>query len=61
MMADYDIVAGQTDQTDLYYRHNSGIRAYSESFAQEEFGSKPESIEVSKKNQGSSPILVICV
>ena len=52
MMADCDMVARLIDQADLYYRHNSGIGAYFESFAQKKFGSGPESIGISKKNQG---------
>ena len=54
MVADYDMVAGQADQTDLYCRHNFGMEAYSESFIEEKFGSEPESIGVSKKNQDGS-------
>ena len=53
MMVDCDMVAGQADQADLYYRYNSGIEAYSESFASKEFGSEPEFVGVSKKNQDS--------
>ena len=54
MMVDCDMMAGQADQTDLYCRHNFGMEAYSESFAQEEFGSEPEYVGISNKNQGSS-------
>ena len=52
MMADCNRMAGQADQANLYYRHNSGIRAYSENYTQKEFRPEPESIGVSKKNQG---------
>ena len=54
MVADYDMMAMQADQADLYCRHNFDMEAYSENFAQEEFGSEPESVGVSKKNQGGS-------
>ena len=51
-MIDYDMIVGQAD---LYYRHNSSIGAYFESFTKKEFESEPESVEVSKKNlDGSS-------
>ena len=54
MVANFDMVAGQIDWADLYCRHNSGMEAYSESFAKEEFRSEPESIGISKKNQDGS-------
>ena len=54
MMADYDMLDGQADQADLYYRHNSSIENYFESFIPEEFESEPKSVGVSKKNQGGS-------
>ena len=54
MMIDCNGMAGQADQTDLYYKHNFGIGAYSESSAQKKFESEPESVGVSKKNQGGS-------
>ena len=50
MMADCDMVGGQANQANLYYRHNSGIGVYFESFAPKEFGFEPESIGVFKKN-----------
>ena len=50
MTADCNRMAGQADQADLYYRHNSGIGAYYENFAQKKFGSEPESVRVFKKN-----------
>ena len=62
MMVDCNMVAGQADQVDLYYRHNSGTGAYFGSLTQEEFGSEPESVGVSKKNWGSSSNLdYICL
>ena len=57
MVADFDMVARQIDWADLYCRHNSGMEAYSESFTKEEFGSEPESVGVSKKNQDGSSSL----
>ena len=50
MMADCDMVTGQADQIDLYYRHNFGIGTYFENFAWEKFGFEPEFFGVSKKN-----------
>ena len=54
MTADCNRMVEQADQADHYYRHNFGIGAYSESSAQKKFGSQPESVGVSKKNQDDS-------
>ena len=54
MKADYNRMAGQADQADLYYKYSCDIGAYFESYAQEKFGSGPEFVGVFKKNQGGS-------
>ena len=60
MMADYDKMVAQADwvdqgdQVDLYYRHSFGIGVCFKNFAYEEFGSEPQSVESSKRNQDSS-------
>ena len=49
------------EQADLYYKHNFDIGIYSESSTQKKFGSEPESVGVSKKNQdGSSSLNYMC-
>ena len=53
-MADCNMVAGQADQIDFYYKHNSGIEPYFESIVQVDYGSEPEFIGISKKNQSCS-------
>ena len=50
MMTNYDMMVRQTDQADIYYRHNFSIGAYFESFASKKFRSEPESVGVFKKN-----------
>ena len=42
------------EQADLYYKHDFGIGAYSESSVQKKFRSEPESVGVFKKNQDGS-------
>ena len=57
MMADYDKMvaqADQSDQVDLYYRYSFDIGVFFENFAYVEFGSEPESVESSKRNQDGS-------
>ena len=54
MMADYNVMAVKTDQVDPYYRHNFDIGSYFDNFKQVKFGSKPEFVGVSKKNQDGS-------
>ena len=53
MMADYNVMVEWIDQADHYYRHSFDIGAYFDSFGQVKFGSEPESIGMSKKNQSS--------
>ena len=62
MKADCNKMAGQADQTDLYYRHSFDTGVYFESFVSTIFGFELESVEVSKKNQGGSSNLdYICL
>ena len=61
MKANSNMVSGQADWPELYYRHSLEIGAYFESFVQEEFGSEPEPTEVSKKNKDGLSSWVIYI
>ena len=61
MMADCDMVASQTDQVGLYYRHNFDIGTYFGSFALEKFRSEPEFVGIFKKIEVVPLILVIYI